>query len=98
MGLGGRAQDLILGAGEVDKGGRRLTLLTSSLYDGINDLGSGLWPEGNGVASSPAPDPHLHQITRMGRVAFSWDFVAFLWKLEILCPRREVGERWVRDR
>lgn len=52
--------------------------------DGVSGLGSGRWPEGSGVASSPAPDPHLHRSTASGRGAFTRGSAPFFWKLK--CP------------
>lgn len=46
----------------------------------------GQWPEVSEVVSRPPSDPHLHQNTKLERVAWTWCFTAILWKPKSCTP------------
>lgn len=74
----------------VGPGGRQAPHTPHLLFclDGANDLGSGQWPAGSGVAFGPAPDPPDHWNGERG--PFS-GLCSFLMEIRDPIPREEGG-------
>lgn len=76
----------------VGPGGRQAPHTPHLLFctDGANDLGSGQWPEGSGVAFGPAPDPPAHWNGERGPFL---GLCSFLMEIRDPIPRERGGGR-----